>query len=186
MSHRKISASSLIFALLWLAVGTPGSAYARSNLAPQEAKVESGNGQFDPLKALTSAFPGSVTLKNKGHLLEFCPDNTCHGFVSSASVPVTKLKDFAYLYIYFLSEYIYLPDWRSHAEAKNAAERVLSAPEYRNCKSGSDRQTARCILLDLSRDEKIKLIFVRYDENRRNVVPEDIPKELSKKPAETQ
>ena len=87
------------------------------------------------------------------------------------------------MYIYFFSDYIYLPEWRSKAEAKNAAERVLSKPEYHSCESENDTEKARCVLLDVSRGGRIKLIFVRYDENRRNVVPENISKELSKRPA---
>jgi hypothetical protein len=49
----------------------------------------------------------------------------------------------------------------------------------------SDRQMG-CALLDLSRNGRIKSMFVRYDENRRNIVPEDISKELSRKPAPAQ
>jgi hypothetical protein len=71
-------------------------------------------------------------------------------------------------------------------KVQKAAERILSEPQYQACKNESDRQMARCALLDLSRNGRIKLIFVRYDENRRNVVPEDISKELSRKPAPAQ
>jgi hypothetical protein len=116
--------------------------------------------------------------------LEFCPDNTCHGFVASRGVSVAVLKDFAYLYVYFFSQYIYLPEWRMHPESKDAARRVLSKPQYYTCKSDSDREAARCVLLDLSRHGRIKLIFIRYDEGRRNVVPQDVSKELSEKKSE--
>lgn len=138
---------------------------------------------FDPMKYLTESFPDSVTLKQKGHLLEFCPDNTCNGFSSALSVSAVTLKDFAYLYIYYFSEYIYLSDWRSHTEAKEAAQRVLSEPKYRDCKAKNQHETAKCVLLDLSRHGEIKLMFIRYDENRRSVVPEDIPEELARKPS---
>lgn len=85
------------------------------------------------MKYLTESFPDSVRLDQNGHLLEFCPDNTCPGFASSATVPTTALKDFAYLYIYYFSRYIYLPDRRARADAKNAAENILSEPQYRHC-----------------------------------------------------
>jgi len=183
MIHRKISTLLLIV----MTVSSPTAEVRRLLAQPlrtqQDAKSEGGNSKFDPMKHLLSGFPGSVTIRENGHLLEFCPDNTCDGFTSSANVPVAELKDFAYLYIYFFSEYIYLPQWRDHAETKNAAKRVLAQPAYRNCKYEGDRQKARCVLLNLSRNGRIKLIFVRYDENRRNVVLEDIPKELSRKPA---
>jgi len=61
---------------------------------------------FDPLRQITSSFPGSVKLNEKRRVMEFCPDETCDGFVASSDVSVATLKDFAYLYIYFFSEYL--------------------------------------------------------------------------------
>jgi hypothetical protein len=142
MNQRKHSECLLIaIALYALAGHGTASVHALPYWAPQKAKAEPDNPQFDPMKYVTNSFTGSVALKRKGHLLEFCPDNTCDGFVSSANVPVTQLKDFAYLYIYFFSDFIYLPDWRSHAEAKDAAERVLSKRAYGNCKAETDLQS---------------------------------------------
>lgn len=144
--------------------------------APQnELKSKS----FDPLTQITSTFPKTTELKNRGKLLEFCPDNTCDGFVAAGPVSVDALKEFAYLYIYFFSDYYILQEWRNQEAARKAAEDILSKPEYRGCRGENSRETARCVLLDLSRDGKIKLIFVRYDENQRNVVRKDIVKELS-------
>ncbi len=177
--------------LAWLTLTVAGfwatgqkAAHARGNYNSVRQRVASGAAaqQFDPLTKLSSSFPQSIALKQNGHLLEFCPDNTCHGFVSSSDVPVAVLKDFAFLYIYFFSGYTYLPEWRIHPEAKRVAQRILAKPEYRKCKDESDLQSARCVLLDLARNHRIKLIFVRYDEHQRNVVPEDITKELSKTP----
>jgi hypothetical protein len=139
----------------------------------------SGDDTSDPLQHITSSFPKTIELKNKGKLLEFCPDNTCDGFVAAPPVSVGELKDFAYLYIYFFSDYYVLQDWRNQQEARKAAEAVLSKPEYRGCRGENGREAARCVLLDLSRDGRIKLIFIRYDENQRNVVHRDIAKELS-------
>jgi hypothetical protein len=187
MNDRKICGLLLIaIVVCLLVVQSAGPVYAQPNLPPQNAQAQPDSTPLNPLKYLASSWPADVTLKEKGHLLEICPDNTCDGFVSSANVPAAELRDFAYLYIYYFSDYVDLPAWRSNAEAKNAAGRVLSKPEYRNCKNQSDLESARCVLLDLSRGGKIKLIFVRYDENQRNVVPEDIHKELSKKPSSAQ
>jgi len=169
----------------WLTGLAVGPLHAQENSPPRDPKAQTGQTPVDPLESLTSSFPKSIRIKQNGHVLEFCPDNTCDGFVSTPSVPLAELKDFAYLYIFYFSDFVYLPEWRSRAEAKNATERVLSRPEYRKCKAQSERETARCVLLDRSHDGRIKLIFVRYDENQRNVVPEDISKELSEKPAPT-
>ena len=102
--------------------------------------------------------------------------------MASNDVSVSVLKDFAYLYIYFFSDYlVYLPEWRTQDQVKNTAERILARPEYQYCKRETSRETARCLLLNLSRNGKIKLLFIRYDEGHRNAVPENISGQLSEK-----
>jgi hypothetical protein len=134
---------------------------------------------LDPLTQVTASFPGSIKLKAKGRLLEFCPDNTCDGFVAGEDVSSIALRDFTYLYIYFLSDYYVLQQWRSQAESKKVADRVLSKPEYRDCRNQKEPgEAGRCVMRQLSAGGKIKLIFVRYDENMRNVVPKNLAKIL--------
>ncbi len=135
----------------------------------------------DPLQQLTNTFPDTVELKNKGRLLEFCPDGTCDGFVASNNVPVSTLRDFAYLYEYFFSDYTFLGEWRDKQASKKTAERVLAKPEYHKCKNDDGREAARCVLSDLSRNGRIQLIFIRYDEGQRNVVRRNITEQLSEK-----
>jgi hypothetical protein len=95
---------------------------------------------------------------------------------------MTALKDFAYLYIYYFSDYLaYLPEWRKHDDANKTAGDVLSKPEYRNCLRDGGREAARCVLLDLSHGGRIKLLFIRYDEGQRSVVPENIADKLTEK-----
>jgi len=186
MKNRKVSVLMVLAGVVWSLTGQAvGLVHAQPNSPSQAPKAQTSRAPVDPLKSLTSSFPKSIRIKQDGHLLEFCPDNTCDGFVSTPSVPVAELKDFAYLYIFYFSDFVYLPEWRSQGEAKDAAERLLSRPEYRKCKAQSERETARCVLLERSHGGRIRLIFVRYDENQRNVVPEDISKELSEKPAST-
>jgi hypothetical protein len=146
------------------------------------AKLAARNQQrLGPVQVVAKSFPGSVELKEAGRLIEFCPDGAGDGFVGPKGLPVPTLEDFAYLYIYYFSDYYDLPDWRKRPDAAKQAEEVLLRPEYGDCMKKVPRETARCILLHLSRDKKIKLIFVRYDEGRRNVVKEDIVKKLSQK-----
>src|SRR5215469_4678637 len=137
---------------------------ASSCLLCGAALAQQKNATFDPLKQLASEFPDSMKLKNNGRLLEFCPDNTCDGFVVAGTVSINTLKDFAYLYEFFFSDFVVLEGWRSNQEAKGAAQKVLSKAEYSNCKNTSDREAARCVLRGLSRGGTIRLIFVRYDE----------------------
>jgi hypothetical protein len=155
--------------------------YAQAGPAQQGAKIEPGSAPLDPLKEPASAFPDTIKIKNNAHLLEFCPDGTCDGFVVSGNMPVATLKNFAYLYEYYFSDYTFLGEWRARQEARNAAERVLSKPEYRDCKRETDQETARCVLVNLSRNGRVRLIFVRYDEGERHVVREDLAKQLAEK-----
>jgi hypothetical protein len=78
------------------------------------------------LQELRHAFPQTVGIKNHGKLLEFCPDGTCDGFVASGDVSAMELSDFAFLYVYFFSDYTYLADWRGTETAQKAADRVLA------------------------------------------------------------
>jgi hypothetical protein len=144
--------------------------------------VNPSDAALDPLKQVTSSFPQSIKLNQSKRILEFCPDfDTCDAFVAAPTVSIATLKDFAYLYVYFFSDYFDLPQWRERPEARASAQRVLSQPEYRNCKRDGEFDTARCVLLGLSQKGGIRLEFVRYDEGARNVVRRDVVKELSEK-----
>ena len=164
-----------------LASGTDSS-YGPRGPSPQTGSRGSSNAAFDPLQQVTSGFPQSIKLNQSKHTVEFCPDyDACDGFVASPNVSFATLKDFAYLYIYFFSGYFNLPTWRDRPDSRATTVRVLSNPEYRNCKRESELESARCVLLGLGQKGSIKLEFIRYDEGKRNVVPEDVVKELSEK-----
>jgi hypothetical protein len=168
VSHRLLIATFV--AVLALLLPVTGMSQQTGNANP---------GTFDPLPTIEKSFP-DIKITKRNTLLEFCPDNTCDGFVAKEGTAVSTLKDFAYLYKYFISDYIYLPEWRNQPEAKAMANRVLSKAEYRSCKNDSALEAARCVLLGTSHKGFICLIFVRYDEGARNVVPMDIVKEVEK------
>jgi hypothetical protein len=173
--------------LLVVALESSSWAFARfRNERPssslQSPRVAANDASFDPLQELRGSFAGSIKLNEKRRLIEFCPDETCDGFVASSDVSMSTMKDFAYLYVYYFSDYLaYLPEWRKHADASAVAERILSKPEFHNCKKDNSRETARCVLTDLSRNGRIKLLFIRYDEGQRNVVPQNIVDKLKEK-----
>ena len=139
--------------------------------------------QSDPMQQLQKSFPDTVELKNHGKLLEFCPDGTCDGFVTSGNVPIPTLKDFAYLYVFFFSDNVVLDDWRRTEDAKKTAEGVIAKNQYVGCANADRLEAARCVLRDLSRGGRIRLIFVRYDEGERVAVPENLWEELAKPPS---
>jgi len=143
--------------------------------------AQTADSASDPMKQLSKTFPDTVAIKNKGRLLEFCPDGTCDGFVTAGNMSVPTLKDFAYLYVYFFSDYTFLDEWRSKEEAKNTAGQILAKPQYKNCKNENSHEAARCVLRDLSKGGRVKLIFVRYDEGERHAVPKNLAERLSEK-----
>jgi hypothetical protein len=102
--------------------------------------------------------------------------------VTSGNVPVTTLKDFAYLYVFFFSDNVTFDDWKRTADAKKTAERVLAQNQYLSCANADRLEAARRILRDLSRGGRIKLIFVRYDEGERHATPENLSEVLAKGP----
>jgi hypothetical protein len=120
---------------------------------------------------LTSALGDAVRVSTKGGstTVEYCPDNTCEVFElfgASASLPI---QDFAFVYLFGISEYVYLEPFQSN-DSSPAIWAVLS--RYRSdCSQQSARVSARCVASLLAKRHAIRASFVRYDEGERNVVP---------------
>jgi len=145
--------------------------------APSISQLVDGK-PSDPLQELQKAFP-DTQIRDHGKLLEFCPDETCDGFETSGNVPLPTLRDFAYLYAFFFSDNVTLDRWKRTKGAKEMADSVLGQMQYLACKKVDSREAARCVLRDISRNGKIRLLFVRYDEGERNVVRENLQKKLA-------
>ena len=161
--------------------GRPQSAQAPRPMVQQDGSAPTQNAPFDALKELATAFPHAITTKRNGHVLEFCPDGTCDGFAAPGDMPEATLRDFAYLYEYFFSGYTFLDQWRARQGAKDAAQRALAKSEYQDCRRDTPRDAARCVLATISRTGRVRLIFVRYDEGERHVVPVNLAKQLAER-----
>jgi hypothetical protein len=136
--------------------------------------LASSNEAIDPLQEVQKTFK-SIEVKIGDEIsIEFCPDNTCDLFTASKGVSLESLKDFAYLYIYFFSDYYELEKWRGNKEPGLIAKQILSKPNYQVCGKETDEDAARCVLRQLGQKGQVKLYFVRYDENKQNIVPKDI------------
>lgn len=106
--------------------------------------------------------------------IEFCPDNTCDSILARRAVSLDSLKDFAFIYLYFFSDYYVLEEWRSNEGPTKRARAILSKPAYKSCMKRTEVESARCFLRWLGRGGQVSLYFVRYDEGERNVVPTNL------------
>ena len=115
-----------------------------------------------------------------GATVEYCPDNTCEVFRGLGENKKLLVSDFAYLYLYYVSDYAMLSEIRKSHEAKHAAERLLNQIGKSTCDKGSQIETIKCVLSQLARHHSISLVFARYDEQVRNEVPKVLETELSR------
>ena len=114
----------------------------------------------------SGAPPVDVTLGGKMVAVEYCPDNTCEVFVSRRGGPAA-LKDFAFAYLYGVSDYSYLQEFQKQdlgAVTKELAERHAA-----NCNRTTSRATAACLAGHIRRKYAVEVQSVRYDEGRRHV-----------------
>lgn len=107
--------------------------------------------------------PGDILERQHPHQIEYCPDNTCDSFEARAGVSKNKLRDFAFLYLFAASDYIYLEKWRLREEVRSAVETLVSA----KCRNVSPLSAAECGLSEMLRTTRIDVYAVRFDENRR-------------------
>jgi hypothetical protein len=135
------------------------------------ASLEAFTGSGDPVHLISKSFQHIKvqTETNGKQSIEFCPDNTCDFFLARREVSLESLKDFAYIYIYYFSDFYVLEKWRGGKEAAELARHILLKPVYEDCRGEIDEKSARCLLRRLSREDRIELYFVRYDENERNI-----------------
>jgi len=122
----------------------------------------------------------NVRLDSTGVSAEYCPDNTCEVFRSPNTQAKSPLADFVVLYLYYVSDYAALSEFRKMPEATQAAERLLSQLGKRVCDSASQVETIKCAVRHLCKHHNISLLFVRYDENVRSEVPKSLEQDLSR------
>ena len=120
---------------------------------------------------LTSAFPDTVQVSTKGTTItvEYCPDNTCEIFTLSGQPASLPLQDFAFAYLFGVSEYVYLEPFQSNSSS--LAVRTVLGRYGNDCPQQPARAAARCVVGLLAKRHAIQASFVRYDEGERNVVP---------------
>lgn len=131
----------------------------------------------DPLQKLYIEFKGNIRTPGESkYSFEFCPDNTCDLFVRKNTIPSSSFGDFIYLYLYFFSDYYFLSDWRAKQEVTETMKSILNKRKYDGCHTPADKEKARCIGRYLSKNNRIKLYSIRYDENSKSVLQKNLQK----------
>lgn len=113
---------------------------------------------------LEAALGGAATSRQEPHrvIVEYCPDNTCERFVGYGDTSLASLQDFAFVYLFALSDYSYLDQFQ---EAGSASEVKSVLGRYRDrCPQADSRAAAACIAGSLYRRNRIQVSFVRVDE----------------------
>lgn len=147
-------------------------------ILPVEQTIAASNSTVLLKKVLGDAV--AVHVGSTGALAEYCPDNTCEVFRSDNKRAEPSVADFAFLYLYYVSDYAALSEFRKSPEATRAAERLLNQLGKRACTKASRVETIKCVVRHLGRHHDISLLFVRYDEQVRNEVPKSLEEELSR------
>ena len=133
--------------------------------------------QSDLLALFGSLRPDvELRLEQGGWSLQYCPDNTCERFCCSTSKCDGSLLDFSFLYLSHISGYTSLSAFKRR-EAPHVTPGVL-ARHRTSCRQSSERDAIVCVLRTLSKTDRIRISFVRYDEGQRNEEAVDLEKEL--------
>jgi hypothetical protein len=121
----------------------------------------------DSRAALGSELGDSVKEEttSKKRSIRYCPDNTCDEFVALSSVTSQQLADFAYLYLFFFSDYLALKEWREGERAKETADLILNERFQNLCPKNVGVTKARCVLKRILRKNEVRVYAIRYDEN---------------------
>lgn len=144
---------------------------ARSHAGvPSSASLPTGFGSLSP----------AITLRTERgqHVLEYCPDSTCERFVAPASTSRRALADFAYLYLYRVSEYFYLTSFKK-AEAQPRAKSLL-AQYSKPCPQPEEMAAWPCLLRLLARENHIRIFSTRQDEGQVAVTPIELEEALGR------
>ncbi len=113
---------------------------------------------------LEAALGSAVSSKQERHraIVEYCPDNTCERFVGFGDTSLANVQDFAFAYLFSLSNYGYLYQFQ---EGGSTTEVKSVLGRYHDwCPQANERAAAACIAGSLYRRNRIQLSFVRLDE----------------------
>jgi hypothetical protein len=118
----------------------------------------------------------AIRTEHGQRVLEYCPDNTCERFVAPASSSQQALANFAFLYLYKVSGYFYLAEFKKTEAAARA--KSLVSRHSRRCPQPEELNAVACLLRFLQHENHIRISFTRQDEGQVSVVPVSLEEEL--------
>jgi hypothetical protein len=120
---------------------------------------------------LTDALGSDVALVKTSKVVsvKYCPDNTCEVFSLKDVGAENPIQDFAFAYLFSVSDYIYLEHFQAAGKSPSV-QSVLS--RYRSeCTQSQEKLAARCVVSLLVNRYPITASFVRYDEGKKKSSP---------------
>ena len=122
--------------------------------------------------------PGfSAKLRKGGWVVSYCPDETCDVIRAPRGVSREVMGDFALLWLYYASGYVYLKRF-VEIDAPPYARAVLQRRSG-SCPQERELTLASCVLSTLARDNKLRPSFRRSDEGATVETPRTINESLS-------
>jgi len=94
-------------------------------------------------------------------VVTYCPDNTCDVIRAPLQTPRQGIGDFALLWLYYASGYIYLEQFEVDAQplVESTIERYS-----KDCPASTEEARAACVLSALATRSNVRLAFRRSDE----------------------
>jgi len=134
----------------------------------------------DGYNELAKLLESAITKEVKDGIvsISYCPDNTCETFSMPSRNPEEKLCDFVYLYLYFVSDYYYLDDFRKKVGSEKIGAIIVR--NERITTKNDHLQEVKDVIESMAKEYSIKATFVRYDESTRSETAIDIQSELKR------
>ncbi len=131
----------------------------------------------DPLELLTGQLGDSIEPSKEEYIIDYCPDETCYSFSSGLNSPgsFNRLADFAYIYLYQISDDASLEAFRASG-GKQMAEIV--SRNMLDCPDIGEKENAKCALRNLADTYSIKIKSIVYEEMEKKETPIDIDSQL--------
>lgn len=148
-------------------------------LAGAHAEKAELQAAYDSIELLNFHFPNAVANIKSKTRIDFCPDNTCDRFVGK-DMRGGKLQDYAFLYVFFFSDYFVLSEFRKDPRAEKHVLLILAEYGKNACHRETKKDKAACLLVHAEKHGNLRLSMIRHDEKSQRVVSNSMLQRLNK------